>query len=286
MIVALATILVLRYSFVGTKLTKHQKQSAYEFFHGHPPVDSPPVRTNIPAESSVRKVSKPLKRPSLVNYEGLDLLYGPKNVSADDYRSLLVWAQMRVLLSRLDALPETAKGIKEASVAWRDLYSEVNKEPSVIKMVDQEEDRNCPPFVSRFFGMNSSGGVVLEIPCGLIEDSSITLVGIPEGGHGSFQINFVGSKITGEIEPPIVLHYNVSLPGENMTEEPFILQNTWSNESGWGKEEKCPAHGSINSLKGLSLHFIFPLSFFCLCTSVVVLNCLFIFSERRRHFGS
>ncbi|XP_031396502.1 hydroxyproline O-galactosyltransferase GALT3 [Punica granatum] len=252
MIVALAMILVFRYcSLVGTKVTKHQKQSAYNFFNKHPPSGG----STGSARSSTREIQKPVKRPSRVNFEGLDFLYAPKNVSADDYKALLVWAQMRILLSRSDALPETAKGIKEASVAWKDLYSEVNTgKPSIIKTVN-EEDRNCPPFVSGFFGTNSSGGVVLQIPCGLIEDSSITLVGIPEGGHGSFQVNFIGSQVSGEGEPPVVLHYNVSLPGENMTEQPFILQNTWSNESGWGKEERCPAHGSISSLRvdGLAL---------------------------------
>lgn len=260
MIVALAVILVLRYSLLGTKVTKPQKQSVYDFFHSHPPTDSPPVKTEIPVGSSEKNISKPSKRPSLVNFEGLDILYSLKNVSTDDYRPLLVWAQMRTLLSRSDALPETAKGIEEASVAWRDFYTDVNnEEPSVIKMVDQEEDRNCPPFVCRFSTTNSTDEVVLKIPCGLIEDSSITLVGTSEGSHGNFQVNLIGSQISSDIEPPIVLHYNVSLPGENMTEEPFILQNTWSNESGWGKEEKCPDHGSISSLKGLSSLFIFPL---------------------------
>ncbi|KAK4773140.1 hypothetical protein SAY87_028159 [Trapa incisa] len=256
MIVALAVILVVRYSLLGTKVTKAQKQSAYDFFHSHPPADSTPARTATPLRSSVKHVGKPSRKPSLVNFEGLNILYSLKNVSTDDYKSLLVWTQMRALLSREDALPEAAKGIKEASVAWIDLYSDVkNEKSSVIKMVEQEEDRQCLPFVSRFSDMNSSGEVVLKIPCGLIEDSSITLVGIPQGRRGSFQVNLIGSQVLGEIEPLIVLHYNVNLPGENMTEEPFILQNTWSNESGWGKEEKCPAHGSINSLKvdGLAL---------------------------------
>ncbi|XP_021889538.1 hydroxyproline O-galactosyltransferase GALT3 [Carica papaya] len=38
-----------------------------------------------------------------------------------------------------------------------------------------------------------------------------------------------------------------SFQAGNMTEEPFIVQNTWTSELGWGKEERCPSHGSANS---------------------------------------
>lgn len=246
LIVALATILVIRYSLVGNKVTKQQKQSAYDFFNKHPS-----DKSQMKDDGSSLSFQKPTEKPTLVNYKGLDDLYGLRNISVEKHKYLLVWAQMRRLLSRSDALLAMAKGIREASVAWKNFSAILyNKEASQASIINIGEDRNCPPFVSRFRKTNSSNGTFLELPCGLIEDSSITLVAIPHGGQGSFHIDLIGSQISQEADAPIVLRYNVSLPGENMTEEPFVVQNTWTDEFGWGKEERCPAHGSVNSLKG------------------------------------
>lgn len=258
LIVALATILVVRYSLVGNKVIKRQKQSAYDFFRNHHPSDKSRVKDNGSLPPFQNKVTalknRPSEKPTLVNFKGLDDLYGFRNISVEKHKYLLAWGQMRKLLSRSDALPETAKGIYEASVAWKDFSAILhNKEASQASIVNISEDRNCPPFVSRFRKTNSSNVTFLELPCGLIEDSSVTLVAIPHGGQGSFHIDLIGSRISREADAPIVLHYNVSLPGENMTEEPFVVQNTWTDEFGWGKEERCPAHGSVNSLKGFML---------------------------------
>ncbi|KAH9684007.1 Hydroxyproline O-galactosyltransferase GALT3 [Citrus sinensis] len=224
LIMALAIILVMSYSFMGTQTqTQHRtqtqkqkhKQSANDFFRNHPSNDS-----DMKGSQGVKEVKKTQK-------------------------PLLVWGHMRLLLSRSDALPETAQGVKEAAIAWKDLLSVIEEE----KASKFSRRKNCPPFVSNLSKSLSSGRLIIEVPCGLVEDSSITLVGIPDGRYGSFQIELIGSQLSGESNPPIILHYNVSLPGDNMTEEPFIIQNSWTNELGWGKEERCPAHGSSNTLK-------------------------------------
>ncbi|XP_023910680.2 LOW QUALITY PROTEIN: hydroxyproline O-galactosyltransferase GALT3 [Quercus suber] len=248
-IVALAVILVLRYSLIGIQ---PQKQSAYDFFRNHPTSD-PQMKDSGTIKSSkmeVKKVSKLLKKPPLKDIEGLSDLYASKNISEEESKALLVWAHMRMLLSRSDTFPETVDGVKEASIAWKGLLSTIEKEKaSKFSYSNNSDDKNCPYSVSTLDKTAMSDGVILELPCGLVGDSSITLVGIPNGQNGSFQIELVGSQLSGEPTPPINLHFNVSLPGDNMTEEPFIVQNTWTSEAGWGKEERCPAHGSANIIK-------------------------------------
>ncbi|KAF2310326.1 hypothetical protein GH714_007767 [Hevea brasiliensis] len=249
-IIALAVILVFSYSLLRTQPQK--KQSAYDFFRNHPANDSHVTDTSRirPPQVEVGKATKLSKKLHFINFEGLNDLYAPNNISKEESKALLVWSQMRLLLSRSDALPETAQGIKEASIAWKDLSSIIEEEKAAKShIIDKQEDKNCPYSINAIDIMTSSNGTVFDIPCGLVEDSSITIVGIPNGHNGSFQVELEGSQLRGEQNHPIILHYRVSLPGDNMTDEPFIVQNTWSNEHGWGKEEKCPAHGSANNPK-------------------------------------
>lgn len=239
-----------------------KKQSAYEFFN---PTNDSPVAKSMPISSPQRNVGKspsPGKKPHLINVKGLSSLYTSTNLSIDESNALLVWAHVRPLLSRSDALPETVQGIKEASKAWRDLLSSTNNDNFLkLKNGGKMVDENCPYSVSRSNGTISSDGTILDIPCGLVEDSSVTVVGIPDGRNGTFQIEIVGSQLSGEPEAPIILQYSVFLPGDNMTEEPFIVQNSWSSESGWGKEERCPAVGSANQRKGISQNHFFRHTF-------------------------
>ncbi|KAE8077100.1 hypothetical protein FH972_015699 [Carpinus fangiana] len=243
-IMALAMIMFLGYSFIGIRPQKH---SAYSFFRYHPANDSLTKDSDfvMPSKMEVKKASKPSKKPPLINIDGLGDLYASKKISEEESKALLVWAHMRMLLSRSDSLPETAEGVKEASIAWKQLFSTIEKvKASKFSNGNNTEDKNCPYSVSTLDNAAPHGGVILELPCGLVEDSSITLVGIPDGHYRNFQIELVGSQLSGEPTPPIILHYNVSLPGDNMTEEPFIVQNTWTSEAEWGTEERCPARGS------------------------------------------
>ncbi|KAG8372828.1 hypothetical protein BUALT_Bualt12G0107600 [Buddleja alternifolia] len=250
LIVGLALILLLSYSFIY-KSDSSKKQSAYDFFNPHP-VENDDSDANVSDNLSGGK-SKGLhtirSKPQFRNLEGLNDLYSlSKNVTGDDSATLLVWSQMRFLFPRSDALPETTQGIKEAVTMLKDLLLMVEKYKA-LKLQDATMNETCPYFVSLFNTTALRNESFLEIPCGLVEDSSLTVIGIPNSRQDSFQIELVGSQLKEEPKPPIVLQYNVVLPGENLTKEPLITQNTWSNESGWGKEEKCPDHGVSDPLK-------------------------------------
>ncbi|XWS38895.1 hypothetical protein CRYUN_Cryun18bG0002400 [Craigia yunnanensis] len=248
LILALAIVLVFSYSL---RETQPKKQSAYDFFRNHPAKDSH-VKENDSIKSPKVEVKKlPLiKKPKLINVEGLNDLYAPRNLSEEDSKVLLLWPHMRLLLSRSDALPETALGIKEAAIAWKELLAVIEEEKTAkLSHNIRLKEKNCPFSISNLDKTLFSGGNILELPCGLVEDSSITVIGIPDGCYRSFEIVLAGSNFSGEPKPPVILHYNVSVAGDNMTEEPFIVQNTWTNELGWGKEERCPAHVSSNNLK-------------------------------------
>ncbi|KAI4303084.1 hypothetical protein MLD38_038757 [Melastoma candidum] len=251
LILALASVLLFRWSLVVPKPAKlPKKYSARDFFRG----GSTAELGNPDREAASTGGSSPAK-PRFVDREGLGELFGPRNVSAEESRSLLVWDKMRLLLSRSDSLPDTARGIREASIVLKDLAVLLDRKrfsQSENRGLSGNRDLNCPPFVSEVFEKESQGVAVLGVPCGVVEGSSISVVGIPHNGRGSFQIVLTGSRVSNEIVSPVILHYNVSLPGENVTEEPFVEQNSWTDEYGWGRAERCPGHGSMRIVDGLS----------------------------------
>uniref|UniRef100_A0A1J3CF31 Putative beta-1,3-galactosyltransferase 16 n=1 Tax=Noccaea caerulescens TaxID=107243 RepID=A0A1J3CF31_NOCCA len=189
-------------------------------------------------------VHEAAKKPHFITLEDLDYLFSNKSFyGEEDSNGLLVWSHMRPFLERPDALPETAQGIEEAALAMKDLVFMISKEKvasSAAAMVSKEDERNCPDFVTGIDGDLSGLKPLLDLPCGLTEDSSITLVGVPDEQHSrSFQIELVGSKLSGETHHPIILRYDVNFS------EPSILQNTWTEKLGWGKEMRCPCRGSF-----------------------------------------
>ncbi|PIA60842.1 hypothetical protein AQUCO_00300402v1 [Aquilegia coerulea] len=249
LIIGLAVILCIRFMFMEKQPPK--KQSVYEFFRNYPTNASHSENNAVIMYPSPppQKIIQFSKKPHLIDVEGLDDLYSLKNISKEDSNVMLVWAQMRFLLSRSDVFPETAQGIKEASIAWKDLLSAIKNERFSNSRNDVVEQRKCPFFVSMLNTSMSNNGMILEFPCGLVLDSSITIVGIPGSPHGNFQIELIGSQLPGESNPSIVLYYNVSFPGEDLTKYPVILQNTWTVEDGWGEEERCPGHQPANNLE-------------------------------------
>ncbi|KAI3717656.1 hypothetical protein L1987_69413 [Smallanthus sonchifolius] len=226
-------LLVSYYSFIQKQ---PKKQSSYQFFHPNQQITSKSLNSTT--------------TPHLVHVDGLDYLFNSTHMpKQEEAKPLLVWGQMRLLLSRSDSLPETAQGIKEAAMAWKELKSRID-ETRASKFDHSKVEKNCSFSVSAVNGsalFTSNETVILGIPCGLIEDSSVTLIAIPDGNQDGFQIEFVG--LEGKDDPPVILHYNVVLPGDNFTKEPVIVQNTWTYKFGWGKEERCPNHGSTNNVK-------------------------------------
>ncbi|XP_020961178.1 hydroxyproline O-galactosyltransferase GALT3 isoform X5 [Arachis ipaensis] len=253
LIMTLVMMLVFLYGYKGFQPQKQSaKQSAYNFFHNQQVVDdyvnggssAPPVNSSKVEQKRVPLV--PRERPHLIHVDGLDDLYGMKNLTEREMNTVIVWSYLHSLLSRSDALPETAQGVKEASVTWKKLLSMVEEDKvSRINNTESPENQNCPFSVTTFGKTISGSGITLELPCGLVEDSSITIIGIPNG-NSSFQIDLIGQELEEKPNPPIILYYNIRVPQDNMTEEPYIVQNTWTSNFGWGKEERCPARGSAN----------------------------------------
>ncbi|EOA30111.1 hypothetical protein CARUB_v10013222mg [Capsella rubella] len=191
-------------------------------------------------------VEEPAKKPHFMTLEDLDYLFSNMSISGGEeeevLNGLLVWSRMRPFLERPDALPGTAQGIEEATLAMKDLVFLISKEKGASSdLVSKELGRNCPDFVTAYDGDLSGLRHVLELPCGLIEDSSITLVGIPDEKSRRFQIQLVGSGLSGETRRPIILRYNVNFSN------PSIVQNTWTEKLGWGNEVRCPYHGSFKN---------------------------------------
>lgn len=246
LIIALALILFLSYSLIG-KSESSKKQSAYDFFNPQPvKAEDPDPNANAAVEPTGTKAERlhttTGPKPQLRDLQELDDLYSlSKNLSREDPSALLAWGQMQFIFPRSDALPETDQGIKEALVMCEHLLLMIDKDKA-SKLGDATMARHCPRFVSTSNTTLLKNENSLEIPCGLVEDSSVTVIGIPETRQDSFQIELIGSEIEG-LKPPVVLQYNVLLPGENLTKESVIIQNAWTQESGWGKEERCPDHG-------------------------------------------
>ncbi|KAJ8435754.1 hypothetical protein Cgig2_003176 [Carnegiea gigantea] len=258
LIIALSCILLYRYSYNCIQEQPKPKQSAYDFFRNHPSNISQSRNISSSAKVSgvnVTEVHRPNVKPRLINVEGLSELYSSVNISKVEKKTFVVWPYLRSLLSRSDALPETAKGVKEASVAWRELLSiiEEQKNASNNGNANGTDRVKCPFAVSTFDKAVHSDGRLLELPCGLIEDSSITLIGIPNGKNRSFQIVLDGAGFSHEKKAPVILHYNVYLPEENSTKEPVIIQNSWTYEVGWGTEQKCPRGRSKDAILGLAV---------------------------------
>ena len=256
LIIALSFILLYRYSYNGIQEQPKPKpkQSAYEFFMNHPTNISQSRNISSAKVSgiNVTEVRKPKVKPHLINVEGLSELYNSVNTSKVEKKSFAVWPFLHSLLSRSDALLETARGVKEASVAWRELLS-VIEEQRIASNSGNANGTNgvkCPFAVINFDKAVHSDGRLLELPCGLIEDSSITLIGIPNGKNRSFQIVLDGAGSSHEKKAPLILHYNVFLPEENSTKEPAIIQNSWTDDVGWGREEKCPRGRSKDTILG------------------------------------
>lgn len=253
LIIALSCILLYRYSYNCIQEQPKPKQSAYDFFKNHPSNISQSRNISSSAKVSgvnVTEVRRPNVKPRLINVEGLSELFSSVNISKVEKKAFAVWPYLRSLLSRSDALPQTAKGVKEASVAWRELLSiiEEQKIASDNGNANGTDGVKCPFAVSTFDKAVHSDGRLLELPCGLIEDSSITLIGIPNGKNRSFQIVLDGAGFSHEKKAPVILHYNVYLPEENSTKEPVIIQNSWTYEVGWGREQKCPRGRSKDAI--------------------------------------
>ncbi|XWS44309.1 hypothetical protein CRYUN_Cryun15aG0034000 [Craigia yunnanensis] len=196
-------------------------------------------------------VSEAVQNPEAVNHvvftdSLVSGLFLERNFSHEVQSSLLIWNQMKHIVNYTKGLPNALEAVREARVAWENLLDTVAKKQqneANESSVDQNvKEKQCPYFLNKInaadFGVK---GYKLRIPCGLIQGSAITIIGIPDGLLGSFRIDLTGETVPREPDPPIVLHYNVRLQGDKDTEDPVIVQNTWTSAHDWGEEERCPS---------------------------------------------
>lgn len=191
----------------------------------------------------------------------LSSLFIDRNFSHEVESSLLTWNRMGHLVNYSQGLPNAIEAIREAQVAWESLMESFNrgKQGDLNESsLHEVKGKQCPYFLNKMNATEfGSDGYKLRLPCGLIQGSAITIIGIPNGLLGSFRIDLSGEQLPGEPEPPIILHYNVRLLGDKITEDPVIVQNTWTAAQEWGEEERCPPSVPGENRKGTDTCLIF-----------------------------
>ncbi|XAR55992.1 Galactosylxylosylprotein 3-beta-galactosyltransferase [Bertholletia excelsa] len=193
--------------------------------------------------------------PAMMNHENssevvsvdtiISNLFVQKNISNEGQQTLQTWNQLTYLIGNGQVLPNAIEATKEAEHVWKSLMASVEEKRVAYgneSSHTRENMKQCPRFLSKmnFTGLDKSG-FKLQVPCGLSQGSSITFIGIPSGLFGNFRIDLTGETLQGEPDPPIILHYNVRLHGDKLTQDPVIVQNTWTHAQDWGEEMRCPS---------------------------------------------
>lgn len=190
-------------------------------------------------------VQHPDNGSQVVSAETIALnLFAERNISKEEKQSLNTWNLMKHLISHEQALPNAVEAIKEGGIAWNSLMTSVE-----VERLNRNEnsssrgnEKQCPHFLKKMNDTELNDmGFRLRAPCGLTQGSSITIIGIPDGLLGNFRIDLTGEPLPWEPDPPVILHYNVRLHGDKITEDPVIVQNTWTIAHDWGDEERCPS---------------------------------------------
>ncbi|PWA50628.1 Concanavalin A-like lectin/glucanase superfamily [Artemisia annua] len=211
-------------------------------------ISSPPVyNTTNPLEwinSSSPPVNNPGSDSQVVSADEIvSTLFTHRNITFQERQPLYTWNHLKHLISHDRVLPNTVEAIKEAGVAWNNLMNSVEEEKSNMNRSsgDKKKEKQCPHFLSKMNATElNDTGYKLIVPCGLTQGSSVTFIGIPNGLLGNFRVDLTGEPLPGEPDPPVILHYNVRLHGDKITEDPVIVQNTWTIGHDWGEEERCP----------------------------------------------
>ncbi|KAF5207670.1 Beta-1,3-galactosyltransferase GALT1 [Thalictrum thalictroides] len=234
------TLLVLRYGLMKDPIGEGSLSTL--FLNTTNPLEW--VNAGIPATPNPETTTQVVSVDNL-----LSGLFAPKNFSTEEQRTLGTWKYLNLLIKNSRVLPNAVEAIKDAGFAWDSLLASVQEQSHASKNGTSRQ-KQCPYFLNK---MNATefgdSGYKLQIPCGLIQGSSVTIIGIPNGLLGNFRIDLTGAPLPGEPDPPIILHYNVRLHGDKITEEPVLVQNTWTVAHDWGDEERCPSPVSENNKK-------------------------------------
>ncbi|KAE8023253.1 hypothetical protein FH972_008974 [Carpinus fangiana] len=172
-------------------------------------------------------------------------LFAQRNTSNEEQKTLQTWKHLNHLINHAQGLPNTVDAIKEAGGAWNSLMHSVEEQRLQYANESSHgkaKEKQCPHFLDKVNATElDNRGYKLRVPCGLTQGSAITIIGIPNGLLGNFRIDLTGEQLPGEPDPPIILHYNVRLHGDKITEDSVIVQNTWTVAHDWGEEERCPS---------------------------------------------
>ena len=179
-------------------------------------------------------------------------LFSRSNFTKEEQQAMQTWNKLKHLLDHTQGLPNAAEAIKEAAGAWNSLISSIEEQRQGYTNESLRwKEKQCPYFLNKMNSTELGGSSYkLQFPCGLTQGSSISVIGIPKGLLGNFRIDLTGEPLPGEPDPPIILHYNVRLHGDKITEDPVIVQNTWTITHDWGAEERCPSPTPENAKKG------------------------------------
>ncbi|XP_023547355.1 beta-1,3-galactosyltransferase GALT1-like [Cucurbita pepo subsp. pepo] len=178
-------------------------------------------------------------------------LFTQGNFTNEERQYLQTWNHLRSITNYTRGLPNAVEAIKEAGGVWNNLKTSIEKERlGSTNESARAKEKQCPHFLTKMNATKlDNNGHNLRMPCGLTQGSSITIIGIPDGLLGNFQIDLTGEPLPGEPDPSIILHYNVRLLGDKLTEDPVIVQNTWTVSQDWGEEERCPSSVSDDNGK-------------------------------------
>jgi beta-1,3-galactosyltransferase len=188
------------------------------------------------------------------------------NSSLEGLHWLDTWHHMTRLANISAGLPHATEAINDARTAWENLTTSVQNASSPRT----KKEKLCPYSIRTMNPYKSEGSnFTMSIPCGLVAGSSVTVIGTPGSLSGNFWIDLVGTALPGESQKPIVLHYNVRLTGDKLTEGPEIVQNAFTASNGWGYEDRCPCSNLNNATEGTYNLLIYHLSLRCFITLII-----------------
>ncbi|CAN6549170.1 unnamed protein product [Malus baccata var. baccata] len=198
------------------------------------------LNTTLPAVQNRENASEVISAEIIVFS-----LFAQRNVSNEEQQTMQTWNLLKHLINQTRGLPNAVDAIREAGVAWNSLMVSIEEQRlgyTNESSPGKTKEKQCPHFLNKMNGTGVDNSVSkLRVPCGLTQGSSITVIGIPNGLLGNFRIELMGEPLPGEPDPPVILHYNVRLSGDKVTEDPVIVQNTWTVAHDWGEEERCPS---------------------------------------------
>ncbi|KAE8716096.1 Beta-1,3-galactosyltransferase 15 [Hibiscus syriacus] len=244
-VASLFMLLLLRYGFMKNPVEESYLMNPFSF-NGTNPLEW--VRFTAPPA-----LQNPGNASQVISFDIIALsLFAQRNLSKGEQQSLLTWNLLKNLINHSHALPNGIEAIKEAGSAWNSLMASVEEEK--LGYVNDNSSRKakekqCPQFLNKMNATEPESHFKLRVPCGLTQGSSITIIGIPNGVLGDFRIDLTGEALPGEPDPPIILHYNIRLHGDKITEDSVIVQNTWTLAHDWGEEERCPPETSEKNNK-------------------------------------